>query len=112
MPKKQKVLLVINILMLVAMLVMTVLFCTAFVDFLIDFTTPNEEGTVDLIGMAILVFIYLGIIALPFSALSLIFSLINRKFDKKRGNVLLILTLAMFAIMLAIFLVVWILLAN
>lgn len=45
MPKKQVVLLVINIILLVAMLVMAVLFCVYFVDFLVQFYKPIDRYT-------------------------------------------------------------------
>ena len=110
MPKKQVVLLVINIILLVAMLVMAVLFCVYFVDFLVQFYKPIDPDTPNAVGLYILVFIYCGIIALPISVVSLVFALVNRKLNKKRGNVLLTLTLALFALMLAIFVIVYLML--
>lgn len=110
MPKKQVVLLAINIILLVAMLVMAVLFCVYFVDFLVQFYKPIDPDTPNTVGLYILVFIYCGIIALPISVVSLVFALVNRKLNKKRGNVLLTLTLALFALMLAIFVIVYLML--
>lgn len=110
MPKKQVVLLVINIILLVAMLVMAVLFCVYFVDFLVQFYKPIDPDTPNTVGLYIFVFIYCGIIALPISVVPLVFALVNRKLNKKRGNVLLTLTLALFALMLAIFVIVYLML--
>lgn len=111
MTKKQTALFVINIIFLVALLVFAFLFCVSFVDFLIEFNTPTDPDQPNLVGLYILVFISFGAYSLPVFILSLIFSLINRKYGKKRGNILLTLTLALFALMLAIFIIVVILLS-